>query len=78
MSHEFMSNLALFSFLALKPRFKESNAIHELSKSFIMVNVQDHDEPEGDIYQPDGGYIPRILFFGKFNNKCVQMLFVIV
>jgi len=48
---------------AMKPKFVESEEIEALSKKFVMVNTMDDDEPEGDIYQPDGGYIPRLLFF---------------
>jgi protein-disulfide reductase (glutathione) len=48
---------------AMKPKFVESDEIAALSKKFVMVNTMDDDEPEGEIYQPDGGYIPRLLFF---------------
>merc|ERR1712080_723980 len=34
-----------------------------MSTKFVMVNVGDDDEPEGALYKPDGGYVPRILFF---------------
>ncbi|CAJ0601658.1 unnamed protein product [Cylicocyclus nassatus] len=33
-----------------------------LSKKFVMVNVQDDEEPQEHKYAPDGGYIPRVLF----------------
>jgi protein-disulfide reductase (glutathione) len=49
-------------------RLKSSLAEHSgdfvaASKSFVMVNAGDDNEPAGDAYTPDGGYIPRVLFF---------------
>ena len=44
---------------------KNTADLVELSKKFVMVNVEDDAEPEDDKYAPDGGYIPRILFLGR-------------
>jgi len=48
---------------SLKPKFKESQKIAKLSPKFVMVNTMDDDEPPGDVYKPDGGYVPRLFFF---------------
>lgn len=48
---------------ALKPRFAASAEITALAPAFVMVEVEDDEEPKGAAYTPDGGYIPRVLFF---------------
>ncbi|CAI5456059.1 unnamed protein product [Caenorhabditis angaria] len=56
---------------ALQRELKSSAKTDELillSRKFVMVNVEDDDEPEDAKYAPDGGYIPRILFLDTDGN----------
>ena len=38
----------------------------------LQVNTIDDDEPKGDQYTPDGGYIPRILFLDTEGTVMTQ------
>ncbi|CAG0880866.1 unnamed protein product [Darwinula stevensoni] len=51
---------------AFRERFATSPAIYEASMDFILVNCHDEDDPtkaDGERFSPDGGYVPRVLFF---------------
>ncbi|XP_078043530.1 thioredoxin domain-containing protein 12 [Augochlora pura] len=55
----------------LKEKFSKSVRIMDLSDRFIMIKVDARKHPfiNSGRYQPDGKYVPRILFFtpnGKF------------
>ncbi|XP_059162525.1 thioredoxin domain-containing protein 12-like isoform X1 [Physella acuta] len=47
---------------ALRPKFASNQDIEKFSSNFIMVNLEDDDEPKSVDFRPDGAYYPRILF----------------
>jgi protein-disulfide reductase (glutathione) len=47
---------------ALRTVFADSDAIEHQAAHFNMVNLEDDEEPKDKAFQPDGGYIPRIMF----------------
>ncbi|KAK0057647.1 thioredoxin domain-containing protein 12 [Biomphalaria pfeifferi] len=46
-----------------KSWFSKSPAILNLSKNFVMVNMEAGRVPNDEQFSPDGHYVPRILFF---------------
>ena len=52
----------------LKPKLANHKELADLSKHFVMVNTEDNDEPEGEQFDLDGKYVPRIFFLGKRNH----------
>ena len=53
--------------VALKPKLANHKGFGELSKQFVMVNVEDDEEPKGAQFNIDGSYVPRIFFISKWN-----------
>lgn len=47
---------------SLKGQFAKDNHVAKLSSDFVMVNLEDDEEPSEPEYRPDGGYVPRIFF----------------
>ena len=62
----------LLLYSALKPRIRNDAEIAALSKSFVMVNCQDDEEPMEDQFDIDGAYIPRIFFLGKKKRSRIK------
>eukprot|EP00164_Ancoracysta_twista_P002472 GFYU01003282.1.p2 GENE.GFYU01003282.1~~GFYU01003282.1.p2 ORF type:complete len:168 (+),score=63.13 GFYU01003282.1:32-505(+) len=60
----------------LKPVFANSKAIADAAKKFVMVNLQDDEEPtDAGTFAPDGAYIPRIIFLdsqGKAQHSIIN------
>ena len=48
---------------SLKPKFAASAEIAAKSGELVMVQSADESEYTQDTFSPDGGYVPRILFF---------------
>lgn len=47
---------------ALRPAFSNPDLV-ALSDHFVMINVDQDEEPDSLQYGPDGRYVPRVLFF---------------
>ncbi|KAK3705285.1 hypothetical protein QZH41_008171 [Actinostola sp. cb2023] len=47
---------------ALKPHIANSTEIHEMSKKFVMINLEDDEEPKDSKFDVDGQYFPRVFF----------------
>lgn len=59
----------------LKPGVTQSKEMEDLSRKFVMINIQDEEEPNEKKYKPDGGYIPRVLFVnteGEMMNEVIN------
>ncbi|XP_046849928.1 thioredoxin domain-containing protein 12-like [Xenia sp. Carnegie-2017] len=52
--------------VGLKEQFLSSDEIEELSREFVMININDETESQKEEYDIDGKYVPRILFYGIY------------
>lgn len=55
---------------ALRPKFADDQNLQSAVRTtgWHIVNTSDDEEPTEDLYKPDGGYIPRIIFLDS-NGK---------
>ena len=53
--------------------FADSAEILAKSKDFVMVNLEDDEEPADDKYKPDGGYIPRIIMIDPASEEVMPI-----
>ncbi len=51
-----------------------SEKFKELSENFLMVNLEDNEEPTDPKFAPDGNYIPRIYFIDPNGNLRYDLL----
>ena len=58
---------------ALRPIFSDP-ALVELSREFVMINVDQDLEPQVLRHGPDGTYIPRVLFFSPAGELYTDVL----
>eukprot|EP01120_Amphizonella_sp_Union-15-10_P008884 TRINITY_DN3285_c0_g2_i1.p1 TRINITY_DN3285_c0_g2~~TRINITY_DN3285_c0_g2_i1.p1 ORF type:complete len:179 (-),score=20.92 TRINITY_DN3285_c0_g2_i1:53-589(-) len=49
----------------LKRQLRESEDFVEISKEFLMVNIENEAEEPKRNFMPDGSYVPRMLFLDK-------------
>uniref|UniRef100_A0A7S0VUY9 Thioredoxin domain-containing protein n=1 Tax=Hemiselmis tepida TaxID=464990 RepID=A0A7S0VUY9_9CRYP len=55
---------------ALGPKVAGNSEIAELAKDFVMINVHDDEEANTtEKFKPDGGYIPRVIFFDGLHGE---------
>lgn len=47
---------------ALKKKVAVSKKFQELSRQFVMVNSEDDEEPDDELFEVDGSYFPRTFF----------------
>lgn len=51
----------------LKPTFAQPKLVR-LSENFVMIHVDQDEQPEVRLYAPDGDYIPRVMFLDSSGN----------
>jgi len=47
----------------LDRRFSSSDELAKMAEDFVMVQCDSYDAPDEHGFLPDGGYLPRILFY---------------